>query len=304
MYKNHRIAVVVSTFNDQKYITRVINDMPEFVDHIIVVDDCSTDKTAVAIQATRHPKLIMLQTPVQMGMGVATVMGFRNAQELKADVTVRMDGGGLMEPSYMYILLDAIIEQGYDYAKGRRVYTRASLPTESSFNAFLSKLATGYWRVSDPHNGFVAIRESALRALDLDLIYRGQHYQSDMLFNLRLGNFRVQDVPMPAPERVSEDGSSAAGTNAPKAGLLIKRFFQRLTWTYARTDYSPVPLFLVLGLILLVWGVGFGAYHWLTNMLAGTLAPMGIIMFAAVPLLMGFYLLVQAWVLDIHNSPS
>ena len=43
MYKNHRIAVVVPAHNEEHHIAAVIAAMPEFVDHLIVVDDCSSD---------------------------------------------------------------------------------------------------------------------------------------------------------------------------------------------------------------------------------------------------------------------
>ena len=46
MINNKTIAVVVPAYNEEKQIGRVIETMPDFVDRIVVVNDCSTDKTA------------------------------------------------------------------------------------------------------------------------------------------------------------------------------------------------------------------------------------------------------------------
>lgn len=50
MYKDQVVAVVVPAFNEDNLIGQVIETMPDFVDHIIVVDDCSQDKTAQVAQ--------------------------------------------------------------------------------------------------------------------------------------------------------------------------------------------------------------------------------------------------------------
>ena len=53
MYKENRVAAVVSAYNEETLIGKVITTMPDYVDHIVVVDDCSTDGTYQA--ARRSP---------------------------------------------------------------------------------------------------------------------------------------------------------------------------------------------------------------------------------------------------------
>ena len=43
------IAVVVPAYNEEKQIRQVLETMPDFVDRIIVVNDCSTDNTAATV---------------------------------------------------------------------------------------------------------------------------------------------------------------------------------------------------------------------------------------------------------------
>ena len=49
MYRNHTVAVVVPAYNEEILIARVIETMPDYVDRIVVVDDCSRDGTVETV---------------------------------------------------------------------------------------------------------------------------------------------------------------------------------------------------------------------------------------------------------------
>ena len=117
MYKEQVVTAVLPGYNEANHIGQVIKTMPEFVDHIIVVDDCSEDETVEAATAAGDARLIVLTTSYNQGVGGAMVMGYQRAIELESDIITKMDGDGQMDPAYLSSLLDAIIEQGYDYAR-------------------------------------------------------------------------------------------------------------------------------------------------------------------------------------------
>ena len=76
MYKNKIIAVVVPAFNEETQINTVINTMPDFVDKIIVVDDCSTDKTIEMVNQYMPSKnIILIQHEKNQGVGGAIATG-------------------------------------------------------------------------------------------------------------------------------------------------------------------------------------------------------------------------------------
>lgn len=50
MLNNKTIAVVVPAYNEEEQIGNVIETMPNFVDRIIVVNDCSTDNTKAKVE--------------------------------------------------------------------------------------------------------------------------------------------------------------------------------------------------------------------------------------------------------------
>ena len=132
-------------------------------------------------------------------------LGYKKALELGAQVLVKMDGDGQMAPEHLTLLLDAIIERGYDYAKGNRFLHTAAIsqmPAIRIFGnivlTFLTKAASGYWHIFDPQNGYTAIRADALRSISLETIDERFFFENDLLVRLNIQNYRVTDVAIPA----------------------------------------------------------------------------------------------------------
>jgi glycosyltransferase involved in cell wall biosynthesis len=310
MYKDRRIAVVVPAYNEARLVGQVLQTLPDFVDHVIAVDDCSTDDTFAAINATNHSRVLALRTPQNLGVGGATMLGYEKALELSSDIMVKIDGDGQMQPQYVHLLLDALIEDSYDYAKGNRFLASGSLrqmPRHRLFGniilTFANKLASGYWHVFDPQNGYTAITADALRRLDLSAVHKRYFFENDMLIALNFNNARVRDVPIPA--RYADEESKL---NPFKAGitfpfLFLPRFCRRIYQKYVLRDFSPIALFLFIGLLLLTWGIGFGAYHWIKSVVTGVATTTGTVMLSVLPLILGFQLILEAIVLDIREAP-
>jgi glycosyltransferase involved in cell wall biosynthesis len=284
--------------------------MPDFVDSIIVVDDCSSDNTAEVARKSGDPRVRVLQPDQNLGVGGATILGYERGLEDGADVLVKMDGDGQMAPEFLGELLDQIVEHGYDYAKGNRFLAGESLaqmPKVRLFGnvalTFMTKLASGYWHVFDPQNGYTAIRARSLKRLNLKRVHRRFFFENDMLVALNFFSSRVSDVAIP-----SRYGQEISDLNPFKIGLtfpllLSQRFLRRVYQRYVLRDFSPVALFLFLGFVLFAWGLGFGIYLWVETAITGRPTPTGTIMLALLPLILGFQLLLQAVVLDIQNTP-
>ena len=310
MYKGQRIAVVVPAYNEARHVGGVIQTSPEFVDHVIVVDDASSDDTAGVVAACAGPRVVALRAERNLGVGGATLLGYAEALRREAEIVVKMDGDGQMPPEYLHLLLDAVVERGYDYSKGNRFLAGEALhlmPRHRLFGnivlTFVNKLASGYWHVFDPQNGYTAIRSGALSLLDLRDINPRYFFENDMLIALNLHNFRVCDVAIPA-----RYGDEQSKLNPFKVGvtfplLFVPRLWRRVYRKYVLRDFSPIALFLFMGLLLFAWGVGFGAYHWWKSVTTGNATPTGTIMLSVLPLILGFQLILQAVVLDIQETP-
>lgn len=310
MYKTHQITIVVPAYNEALHIVQVIQTIPDFVDRVIVVDDCSTDNTYDLAQACESLRLVAMRTPENQGVGGAMVTGYRCATEMGADIIVKMDADGQMAPEYLPRLLDALIDDSYDYAKGNRFLAGESLAQMPRHRlignvalTFLTKLASGYWHIFDPQNGYTAIKTSALQVLDLNRIHKRFFFENDMLVHLNYFSFRVKDVAIPAHYGDEHSHLNLLGIGFTFPFLLLRRFMRRIYQKYVLRDFSPIALFLSLGVALFGWGAGFGTYLWVRAIVTGVPTPTGTIMLALLPLILGFQLLLQAIVLDIQETP-
>lgn len=311
LYKHHhRVAIVIPAYNEERFIGRVIQTIPAYVDSVIVVDDCSQDLTHQVAMRQGDNRVVVLGTDHNQGVGGAVLRGYRQALELACDIVVKMDADGQMDANYLPQLLDALIEQGYDYAKGNRFLTSRALSPMPRYRlfanvvlTFMTKLASGYWHVFDPQNGFTAVKAEVLRMIDFDRIHRGYFFENDMLVQLNIHRFRVRDVAMPA--RYGEEKSNAnwfrLGITFPL--LFVKRFFWRVYQKYVLRDFSPIALFLYLGLLLFIWGALFGVFLWSEGIITKRLTTTGTVMLSVLPAILGFQLLLQAIVLDIQETP-
>ena len=310
MYKDARIAVVIPAYNVENQILRVLNSIRDFVDHIIVVDDASQDRTYALCKDSKEKRLIVLRNPENMGVGGATIVGFKMAMKLDADVVVKMDGDGQMDAYHLKTLIEPLVSGGYGYAKGNRFLHAEALRAMPKLRllgnflmTFLTKLSSGYWHIFDPQNGYVAIRGEVLKTLDLDRISKRYFFENDMLVHLNIHNCRVADVPIPARYGNQPSSMKIHRVLFSFPYYLLKRFWYRIYEKYILRDFSPIVLFLFSGIPLLLWGGLYGSYVWWRALETGMPATTGTVMLAVLPFLIGFELLLQALILDIYQTP-
>lgn len=289
----------------------LLASVPEYVDGIVAVDDGSDDATPSVLAGSQDPRLLTIRHERNRGVGAAMRTGLQRAAELQADILAKVDGDGQMDLRDLPKLLDALTQDDrYGYAKGNRLLFAAGLkemPRGRRIGnfalTFLMKLASGYWHIVDPQNGFVAIRRITWELLDPARIADGYFFENDMLINLNILDVPVRDVAMPA--RYGDERSHLRLRRVVPSftGLLLRRLWYRFYTKYVLRDFSPIALFVLAGLPLLLWGIGFGGWNWWDHARRGVATPTGTVMLAVLPLLIGFELFLQALVLDIQNSP-
>jgi glycosyltransferase involved in cell wall biosynthesis len=311
MYKGQKVAVVIPAYNVAPQIVQVLKTIPDFVDETIVVDDCGSDGTSRILAQISDARVTIVKHETNQGVGGAMVSGFKRALKNGAQIIVKMDGDGQMDPMYVSPLLDPLVEGGYSYAKGNRFLDNTRLkemPTHRLIGnyglTFLTKLASGYWHVFDPQNGFVAVKAEALRWIDLDHLAKRYFFENDMLVHLNIFGFRVKDVPIPARYGDETSSMSIFEVSMTFPIYLWKRFWYRIYQKDVLRDFSPVALFWIFGLLLFSWGFSFGAYTWAKSTLLKQFASTGTVMLSVLPLVLGFELILQAIILEIKESPK
>jgi glycosyltransferase involved in cell wall biosynthesis len=304
------VAVVVPAYKERDHIARVITTMPAFVDHVVVVDDCSPDDTAEVARATGDPRLTVIRREKNGGVGAAIVTGHRAARELGADVNVVMAGDGQMDPEYLEQLLEPVLLHGYGFAKANRFFSMTSFAgmprvrvVGSVALSFATKLASGYWHLFDPQNGYTALHREALDRLSLDRLAGGYSFENDLLIQLNILRVPAIDVPIPAVYGDEVSGIRLRKVVPELSRLLFKGFWRRFFYKYVLWSFSPVALFLLSGLALLTASLVIGGWV-VAHTLGEPVATTGSVLLAVTPFLVGVQLVLYALLLDIQESPD
>jgi glycosyltransferase involved in cell wall biosynthesis len=205
MFEQLRVAVVIPAFNEEAAVGAAIVAVPDFVDHVIVVDDASTDATAaVAAEAgATRAGVEVITHAANRGVGAAISTGYRRALELGCDVAAVMAGDGQMDPADLPSVIAPIAAGDADYVKGNRFkhpeIWRAMPPARIVGNLVLSaatRVTSGYRHVFDSQCGYTAISARAIASLDLDQLWARYGYPNDLLSRLHIAGMRVVDVPV------------------------------------------------------------------------------------------------------------
>jgi len=303
------VAVVLPAHNEADHIGAVVHAIPEWIDHVIVVDDSSSDETSAVVTAIDDRRLQLIRHAEQQGVGAAMKTGYRAAIAAGADVIVKMDSDGQMLPAELARLIRPFQLELADYAKGNRFYFRDStlgMPAERSFGnsllSFMTKVASGYWHVYDSQCGYTAVATPFLRLLDLDQVADDYFFENDMLIRLNALSARVVDVPVSTVY-----GSETSDVNVLKVALtfpprLVGAGARRFWRKHLVTDFGAIAALSGTGLLLVAFGMLFGAYHWALSLLTHVAATTGTVMVAVLPLIVGIQLVLQALALSVAGS--
>ncbi len=306
-----KIFVVMPAYNESAHIADVIRRMPFIVDRVIVVDDCSSDGTGDVARSTGDSRVDLIRNSKNLGVGGAVVAGYRSAFEAGADIVVKLDADGQMDPLAIDKLVRPIVQGTADYAKGFRFHSGQSLRRMPKVRlignlglSYLVKMASGYWNIFDPTNGFTAIHREALAMINLDKLDKGYFFETDMLCSLYRIRAVVKDVCLfthYADEISKLNPFNALIRFPPK---LLCAYMRRVVWHYYIRDFSVFSILFFAGWLLVIFGLIFGAIKWHQSTSGGVTTPTGTVMFAVVPLFLGFQMLLQAALLDVGSVPT
>lgn len=306
-----RVAVVVPCYREKAHILEVLAAIGPEVGRIYVVDDACPEGTGALVrERCPDPRVTVITHQTNTGVGGATMTGYRRAIDDGAEILVKIDGDGQMDPALVPRLIGPLLRGEADYAKGNRFHDPHGLAEMPAIRlignlllSFATKLASGYWDVFDPTNGFTALHAKVARLLPLDRIARGYFFESDMLFRLYLARAVVTDMPMRA-RYGSEKSKLRIGSAACEfAWRNLANFGKRIAYTYFLRDFNAASIELMIGMLLFFFGAVFGAWHWGASVATGVPATAGTVILAAVPIILGMQLLLAFLNFDVGNVP-
>lgn len=325
MLNNKSIAVVIPAYNEEKQISSVLKKIPQFVDKIIIVNDCSTDNTQKIVQnfidkhnskvslsckknkikknkynsaefvleelkngelkyypkfsiynkKHQNDRFILINFQKNSGVGTAISKGYRYCRDQHIDCTAVMAGDGQMDPNELEKMCLPIVNSEVDYTKGNRLSHRSAFLVVprirylgNSILSLFTKIASGYWHVSDTQTGFTAISLNALNAIRLHKIYPRYGCPNDILVKLNIAFCTIKEIPIKPVYNIGEESKMKVFKVIPKISwLLFKSFWKRLYIKYLFRDFHPLFLLYHFAFVLLIFNIPY------TIEAIGSLAP-------------------------------
>lgn len=306
-----KVAVVIPAYKVTAHVLGVIDKIGAECSRIYVVDDCCPDGSGRHVQAhCSDPRVRVLFHEKNKGVGGAVMTGYRAAIDENQDIVVKVDGDGQMDPAILPDFIAPIVAGEADYTKGNRFYDLDKIlhmPTirlvGNAALSFMAKLSTGYWDLFDPTNGYTAIHVNVLRRLPLKKISERYFFETDMLFRLNVLRAVAVDVPMDASYGDEKSNLKISKIIGEFLFKHVRNGCKRILYSYYLRDMSLASLELPLGLLLTLFGITYGGYHWIESASRQAATPAGTIVLAAVSLLMGIQFLLAFIGHDVAQVP-
>ncbi|MFN3585485.1 glycosyltransferase family 2 protein [Phenylobacterium sp.] len=305
------VWLVVPCFKVTAHILNVIAKAPPWVEGIVCVDDACPDGSGDFIEARNtDPRVVVVRLPENQGVGGATLAGYREAVRRGGRVLVKVDGDDQMDLDHCAYLVAPILLGEADYAKGNRFTSISHLRTMPGIRvfgnavlSFAAKVSTGYWNIFDPTNGYTAIEAHVATLVLEKRVSKRFFFETDLLYHLGTLRAVVRDVPMPARYADEVSNIRIGRIIGPFALKHLRNFAQRVIGQYFVRDFNAASLELMFGALSVLFGVGY-ALSYIAHRVPGQAASAGVVMMAALPIILGAQLLLQAMNFDVLNVPS
>lgn len=245
------------TFGDYGNADKIVRKMNE--------EEVRFFPEAVIHHTNPDNRLVLINLTKNSGVGAAIARGYKYAKDLQIDCTAVMAGDGQMDPADLKKICLPVIRDEADYVKGNRLRHRGAklmIPRTRFFGnsllSILTKIASGYWRVSDTQTGYTAISRNALNSIALYDIYPRYGMPNDMLVKLNIAYCTVKEVDINPVYGIGEESKmKPRKVVLPIAWLLIRSFFRRMWQKYLFTDFHPLFILYHFGFLLFLIAIPY-----------------------------------------------
>ena len=312
MYRKLETAVVIPCYNEEKMITQTIKKIPEYIDHIIAVNDASTDNTIGVLNKLKkqYSKLIIVDNKVNQGVGGALIAGYDYAiKNTKATAIGIVAGDDQFDSSCLKAMLDDFIDQSADYVKASRFFHREAFKTMPKYRQFgnifislLTKFSTGYYSITDITNGCGWLRREIIEKVDFSIVEKRYDYETSMLTALSIANAKVIDHAVPAHYGNEKSTIKLIPTAWRNLKAVWKGFWRRIYYKYVLYGFHPVALFLFTGMFFLIISLLLAIFLLYVKLFAHQSPTAGSVMLAVLPFILGIQLTLTALTIDVSNE--
>lgn len=215
---------IVPAYNEEKNIGSVVRSLFRHVDQVVVVDDCSRDRTADEAKAAGA---VVLVHEINRGQGAALETGHTYARQAGAKYVIHFDGDGQFSVDDIRPALEHLQKHNADILLGSRFLdARSNVPWLKKY--FLHPIAKiinrlfGGLYLSDVHNGF---RVLSRRALDhIEINQDRMAHATEIPYLVRKHNLAYVEFPVKVTYK--EYGQSGLSGIAIVKDLFLDKFIR------------------------------------------------------------------------------
>jgi glycosyltransferase involved in cell wall biosynthesis len=287
------------------------NNSEIFLDELNKTESEFFPKSEVKNSRPDRDRIILISHFKNSGNGISRATGFKWCKDNNIDCIATMDGDGQMDPDELGAICLPIVLDGVDYVKGNRLIHGSAeyfIPKKrfigNSMLSILTKIASGYWRISDTQTGYTAISLSALRSIKLYDIYARYGWPNDLLVKLNMSYCTIREIPIKPVYSIGERSKMKIHKVIPSISwLLFRSFFKRIWVKYFFKDFHPLFILYNLSFLLFLASIPFAVtiLRYLSGAITGDKPILNSIMFMFLIVSATQSLLFAMW-MDIQDN--
>ncbi len=252
---NHRKKIVPNRYNRAEIVA----------EEMIKKENERYNPSVVLNKDAKNSRVILIKHEKNGSVGASIATGYKWCRDNNIDCTAVMAGDGQMDPDELESICMPVIDGEVDYVKGNRLKHRSAtlvIPKIRFFGnsvlSLLTKIASGYWQVSDTQTGYTSISLEALRGINIYDIYPSYGCPNDILVKLNIANFAIREIPIKPIYDVGEKSKMKIFKVIPRISwLLFKQFWIRLYKKYLFRDFHPLFLLYHLAILVLLINIPY-----------------------------------------------
>ena len=206
---SNKVTVVIPVYNESRTIYDILCKVELHCDEIVVVNDCSTDNSLNLInsfaESSKTPTKV-LNNNKNLGIGKSMKLGFAEALKNKAKIIIKFDADGQHDPADIPSFTNLIIDKDYDLVKGNRFFKHESIKNMPIIKVIgnlittnFQKVVSGNYRISDPNNGFLAIKADKLKMIDFNHLNNQYFFENSLViifsaYEFKIGEYGIKTI--------------------------------------------------------------------------------------------------------------
>ena len=191
-----KILVIIPAFNSEKCLPKLIANIKEHIQDILVIDDGSIDRTALSSRDLGVP---VIRHDHNMGKGAALKSGFKYAVDHGYEYVITIDSDGQHDPDYIPLFLKHFSNSDADLIIGSRRWNKLNMPWDRRFSNYITSRALSlmlHRDIEDSQSGYRLISIGLIRGVDL----KSNKYEleSEIIIKAIRGGFKIAFLPIQA----------------------------------------------------------------------------------------------------------